>query len=121
MLSQIQEEWRLDILCRVPQPAPVAQAMLEALWHTHLAPVADDEGELNRRYVAEVVKPRLRCQPSPVAERREQSNLSKPEVQVTRSPTARHMSKRARSTLVAIGGRSGSLDPARPGFGDQKG
>jgi hypothetical protein len=81
-LSQLQAEWRLDVLnlrftevrllaafrdwgelgarlwfddlCRVPKPAPVAQALLETLWHTHLEPVADDADELRRRYFAEL-------------------------------------------------------------------
>lgn len=81
-VSVLRDEWRLDVinlrfvevrvaaafrewpelcaqpwfreLCRVPKPASIAHALLEAIWHNHLQPFASDADQLRRRYAGEL-------------------------------------------------------------------
>lgn len=56
----VEAEWFSE-LCQARKPALVAQAMLEALWHAHLAEFSGDAGQLSRQYqaVQSLVRPLL--------------------------------------------------------------
>jgi hypothetical protein len=81
-VSVLRDEWRLDVinlrfvevrvatafrewpelcaqpwfreLCRVPKPSSIAHALLEAVWHTYLEPLASDADQLRERYAGEL-------------------------------------------------------------------
>jgi hypothetical protein len=49
----VSQPW-FDDLCRIPKPAFITQALLDALWHASLEPLADDPAALRRQYLGNV-------------------------------------------------------------------